>query len=156
MIEIERKFLVKDQSYENEVVTSRAIKQGFLSTDPNRTVRIRVEETRGFITVKGISTDGGVSRFEWENPLSKAAAEALFKLCLPGKIEKTRHVVLLGSHRFEVDVFGGDNQGLIVAEVELSDLNQAFEKPAWLGVEVTGEKKYYNASLSQHPYKDWK
>jgi CYTH domain-containing protein len=93
MIEIERKFLVKDQSYENEVVTSRAIKQGFLSTDPNRTVRIRVEETRGFITVKGISTDGGVSRFEWENPLSKAAAEALFKLCLPGKIEKTRHVV---------------------------------------------------------------
>ncbi len=98
MIEIERKFLVKDQSYENEVVTSRAIKQGFLSTDPNRTVRIRVEETRGFITVKGISTDGGVSRFEWENPLSKEAAEALFKLCLPGKIEKTRHVVTVGSH----------------------------------------------------------
>ena len=156
MIEIERKFLVKDQSYENEVVTSRAIKQGFLSTDPNRTVRIRVEETRGFITVKGISTDGGVSRFEWENPLSKAAAEALFKLCLPGKIEKTRHVVSVGSHLFEVDVFGGDNQGPIVAEVELSDPNQAFEKPAWLGVEVTGEKKYYNASLSQHPYKDWK
>ena len=156
MIEIERKFLVKDQSYENEVVTSRAIKQGFLSTDPNRTVRIRVEETRGFITVKGISTDGGVSRFEWENPLSKAAAEALFKLCLPGKIEKTRHVVSVGSHLFEVDVFGGDNQGLIVAEVELSDPNQAFEKPAWLGVEVTGENKYYNASLSQHPYKDWK
>ena len=156
MIEIERKFLVKDQSYENEVVTSRAIKQGFLSTDPNRTVRIRVEETRGFITVKGISTDGGVSRFEWENPLSKAAAEALFKLCLPGKIEKTRHVVSVGSHLFEVDVFGGDNQGLIVAEVELSDPDQAFEKPAWLGVEVTGENKYYNASLSQHPYKDWK
>jgi CYTH domain-containing protein len=156
MIEIERKFLVKDQSYENEVVTSRAIKQGFLSTDPNRTVRIRVEETRGFITVKGISTDGGVSRFEWENPLSKAAAEALFRLCLPGKIEKTRHVVSVGSHLFEVDVFGGDNQGLIVAEVELSEPNQAFEKPAWLGVEVTGEKKYYNASLSQHPYKDWK
>ena len=156
MIEIERKFLVKDQSYENEVVTSRAIKQGFLSTDPNRTVRIRVEETRGFITVKGISTDGGVSRFEWENPLSKAAAEALFKLCLPGKIEKTRHVVSVGSHLFEVDVFGGDNQGLIVAEGELSEPNQAFEKPAWLGVEVTGEKKYYNASLSQHPYKDWK
>jgi CYTH domain-containing protein len=156
MIEIERKFLVKDQSYENEVVTSRAIKQGFLSTDPNRTVRIRVEETRGFITVKGISTDGGVSRFEWENPLSKAAAEALFKLCLPGKIEKTRHVVSVGSHLFEVDVFGGDNQGLIVAEVELSESNQAFEKPAWLGVEVTGENKYYNASLSQHPYKDWK
>ena len=156
MIEIERKFLVKDQSYENEVVTSRAIKQGFLSTDPNRTVRIRVEETRGFITVKGISTDGGVSRFEWENPLSKAAAEALFKLCLPGKIEKTRHVVSVGSHLFEVDVFGGDNQGLIVAEVELSEPNQAFEKPAWLGVEVTGENKYYNASLSQHPYKDWK
>jgi CYTH domain-containing protein len=106
--------------------------------------------------VKGISTDGGVSRFEWENPLSKAAAEALFKLCLPGKIEKTRHVVSVGSHLFEVDVFGGDNQGLIVAEVELSEPNQAFEKPAWLGVEVTGEKKYYNASLSQHPYKDWK
>jgi CYTH domain-containing protein len=156
MIEIERKFLVKDYSFENEAVTSRAIKQGFLSTDPNRTVRIRVEETRGFITVKGISTDGGVSRFEWENPLSKAAAEALFKLCLPGKIEKTRHVVSVGSHLFEVDVFGGDNQGLIVAEVELSEPNQAFEKPAWLGVEVTGEKKYYNASLSQHPYKDWK
>lgn len=156
MIEIERKFLVKDYSFENEAVNSRAIKQGFLSTDPNRTVRIRVEETGGFITVKGISTDGGVSRFEWENPLSKEAAEALFKLCLPGKIEKTRHVVSVGSHHFEVDVFYGDNQGLVIAEVELSDSKQEFEKPAWLGKEVTGDQKYYNASLSQHPFKDWK
>ena len=156
MIEIERKFLVKDYSFENEAVTSRAIKQGFLSTDPNRTVRIRVEETGGFITVKGISTDGGVSRFEWENPLSKEAAEALFKLCLPGKIEKTRHVVTVGSHHFEVDIFYGDNQGLVIAEVELSDPKQVFEKPAWLGKEVTGDQKYYNASLSQHPFKDWK
>ncbi|MDA8568624.1 CYTH domain-containing protein [Flavobacteriaceae bacterium] len=156
MIEIERKFLVKDYSFENEAVTIRAIKQGFLSTDPNRTVRIRVEETGGFITVKGISTDGGVSRFEWENPLSKEAAEALFKLCLPGKIEKTRHVVSVGSHHFEVDVFYGDNQGLVIAEVELSDSKQEFEKPAWLGKEVTGDQKYYNASLSQHPFKDWK
>ena len=156
MIEIERKFLVKDYSFENEAVTSRAIKQGFLSTDPNRTVRIRVEETGGFITVKGISTDGGVSRFEWENPLTKEAAEALFKLCLPGKIEKTRHVVTVGSHHFEVDIFYGDNQGLVIAEVELSDPKQVFEKPAWLGKEVTGDQKYYNASLSQHPFKDWK
>ena len=156
MIEIERKFLVKDYSFENEAVTSRAIKQGFLSTDPNRTVRIRVEETGGFITVKGISTDGGVSRFEWENPLTKEAAEALFKLCLPGKIEKTRHVVSVGYHHFEVDVFYGDNQGLVIAEVELSDPKQVFEKPAWLGKEVTGDQKYYNASLSQHPFKDWK
>ena len=156
MIEIERKFLVKDRSFENEAETSRTIKQGFLSTDPKRTVRIRVEETRGYITVKGISTDGGVSRFEWENPLSKEAAEALFKLCLPGKIEKTRHIVTVGSHHFEVDVFDGDNQGLIVAEIELSDPEQVFEKPAWLGAEVTGDQKYYNAYLSQHPYKDWK
>lgn len=156
MIEIERKFLVKDHRFENEAVTSRTIKQGFLSTDPNRTVRIRVEETGGFITVKGISTDGGVSRFEWENPLSKEAAEALFQLCLPGKIEKTRHVVSVGSHHFEVDVFYGDNQGLVIAEVELSDPEQVFEKPAWLGKEVTGDQKYYNASLSQHPFKDWK
>ena len=155
MIEIERKFLVKDHRFENEAVTSRTIKQGFLSTDPNRTVRIRVEETGGFITVKGISTDGGVSRFEWENSLSKEAAEALFKLCLPGKIEKTRHVVSVGSHHFEVDVFYGDNQGLVIAEVELSDPKQEFEKPAWLGKEVTGELKYYNSMLSQKPYKEW-
>ena len=148
MIEIERKFLVKDHRFENEAVTSRTIKQGFLSTDPNRTVRIRVEEHLGFITVKGISTDGGISRFEWENTLSKEAAEALFKLCLPGTIEKTRYVVPIGTIHFEVDVFYGRNLGLIIAEVELSDSDQVFEKPAWLGAEVTGDKKYYNASLS--------
>ena len=117
MIEIERKFLVKDHRFENEAVTSRTIKQGFLSTDPNRTVRIRVEEHLGFITVKGISTDGGISRFEWENTLSKEAAEALFKLCLPGTIEKTRYVVPIGTIHFEVDVFYGRNLGLIIAEV---------------------------------------
>ena len=154
MIEIERKFLVKDHRFENEAVTSRTIKQGFLSTDPNRTVRIRVEEHLGFITVKGISTDGGISRFEWENTLSKEAAEALFKLCLPGTIEKTRYVVPIGTIHFEVDVFYGRNLGLIIAEVELSDPDQVFEKPAWLGAEVTGDKKYYNASLSQFPFKD--
>ena len=135
-------------------MTSRTIKQGFLSTDPNRTVRIRVEEHLGFITVKGISTDGGISRFEWENTLSKEAAEALFKLCLPGTIEKTRYVVPIGTIHFEVDVFYGRNLGLIIAEVELSDPDQVFEKPAWLGAEVTGDKKYYNASLSQFPFKD--
>ena len=155
MIEIERKFLVKDHRFENEAVTSRTIKQGFLSTDPNRTVRIRVEEHLGFITVKGISTDGGISRFEWENTLSKEAAEALFKLCLPGTIEKTRYVVPIGTIHFEVDVFYGRNLGLIIAEVELSDSDQVFEKPAWLGAEVTGDKKYYNAYLSQFPFKDW-
>ena len=155
MIEIERKFLVKDHRFENEAVTSRTIKQGFLSTDPNRTVRIRVEEHLGFITVKGISTDGGISRFEWEDTLSKEAAEALFKLCLPGTIEKTRYVVPIGTIHFEVDVFYGRNLGLIIAEVELSDSDQVFEKPAWLGAEVTGDKKYYNASLSQFPFKDW-
>ena len=155
MIEIERKFLVKDHRFENEAVTSRTIKQGFLSTDPNRTVRIRVEEHLGFITVKGISTDGGISRFEWENTLSKEAAEALFKLCLPGTIEKIRYVVPIGTIHFEVDVFYGRNLGLIIAEVELSDSDQVFEKPAWLDAEVTGDKKYYNASLSQFPFKDW-
>lgn len=155
MIEIERKFLVKDHRFENEAVTSRIIKQGFLSIDPNRTVRIRVEEQLGFITVKGISTDGGISRFEWENTLSKEAAEALFKLCLPGTIEKIRYVVPIGTIHFEVDVFYGRNLGLIIAEVELSEPDQVFEKPAWLGAEVTGDKKYYNASLSQFPFKDW-
>jgi adenylate cyclase len=155
MIEIERKFLVKDHRFENEAVTSRTIKQGFLSTDPNRTVRIRVEEHLGFITVKGISTDGGISRFEWENTLSKEAAEALFILCLPGTIEKTRYVVPIGTIHFEVDVFYGRNLGLIIAEVELSDPDQVFEKPAWLGAEVTGDKKYCDAPLSQFPFRDW-
>lgn len=155
MIEIERKFLIRDHSFEKEAISKRLIKQGFLSTDPERTVRIRVEETKGFLTVKGISNDGGLSRFEWETPLTKQEADALFLLCLPGAIEKTRYVVPLKGLYWEIDVFYGDNQGLVLAEVELANPSQVFEKPSWVGAEVTGQKKYYNASLSRRPFKEW-
>lgn len=155
MIEIERKFLVKSDAFKNKAHTKTRLIQGFLNTHPERTVRVRVKGDYGFLTVKGKSTNDGLSRFEWETEIPKTNAEALLKLCEPSLIDKIRYEIPVGNHTFEVDEFFGDNEGLIVAEVELSSENETIEKPNWLGKEVTGQTKYYNSQLSKQPYKTW-
>jgi CYTH domain-containing protein len=155
MIEIERKFLVKSNAFKDEAFKETRITQGFLNTHKDRTVRIRVKGDKGFITVKGKSSEDGLSRFEWEKEIAINEAESLLKLCEPTIIDKIRYEVKMGQHVFEVDEFFGDNLGLIVAEVELETDMETFEKPSWLGEEVTGNVKYYNSLLSKHPYNAW-
>lgn len=156
MIEIERKFLVTSQTFKNEASLQVHIVQGFLNTDPERTVRIRIKGSKGFITVKGKTSKSGTTRFEWEKEIAVEEAENLLKLCEKGVIDKMRYEVPYKSHNFEVDVFQEDNEGLILAEVELDTETEAFEKPEWLGKEVTGDLRYYNSQLSKNPYKLWK
>ncbi|MFT5750573.1 MAG: adenylate cyclase [Flavobacteriales bacterium] len=155
MHEIERKFLVLSDAFKKEAQTTTRITQGYLSTDPERTVRVRIKGATGYLTIKGKSNESGTTRVEVEEEIAFAKAETLLSLCLPGVIDKTRHEVSSGNHLWEVDEFYGDNQGLIVAEIELNDENESFEKPKWLGTEVTGDKKYYNSQLSAHPYQHW-
>lgn len=155
MIEIERKFLVKSEAYKARASTKTRIVQGFLNTDPNRTVRIRIKGDIGYITVKGKSNDTGTSRFEWEKEISVEEADVLLKLCEKGILEKSRYEIPLGDHVYEVDEFYGDNLGLTVAEIELNAENELFTKPDWLGKEVTGEVKYYNSQLSKNPFINW-
>ena len=155
MIEIERKFLVLSDNYKKEANKKERIVQGFLNTNPERTVRIRIKGEKGFITVKGKSNGEGTTRFEWEKGIPVSEAQELLQLCEKGVLEKVRYEVPLGNHVFEVDEFFGDNKGLTVAEVELSSENEIFEKPSWLGSEVTGQIKYYNSQLSNLPFKDW-
>ncbi|MCL6264645.1 CYTH domain-containing protein [Craterilacuibacter sp. RT1T] len=153
-VEIERKFLVTGD-FRTAAHAQQRITQGYLSSVPERTVRVRIKGEQGFITVKGIGNASGASRYEWEREIPRAEAEALLALCEPGVIDKTRHLVTAGVHTFEVDEFFGDNQGLIVAEIELDHEDEAFLRPAWLGAEVTGEARYYNSALMQHPFKSW-
>lgn len=155
MIEIERKFLVRSDVFKNESKRQVRIVQGFLNTDPLRTVRVRIMGDNGFLTVKGIGNDQGTTRFEWEREIPVPEAEALLKLAEPGVIDKIRYVVPIGRHLFEVDEFFGENQGLIVAEIELQNEDEPFDRPSWLGEEVTGDKKYYNSQLSKRPYGSW-
>ncbi|SNR68072.1 CYTH domain-containing protein [Lutibacter flavus] len=153
--EIERKFLVKNDDFKKESFKETKIVQGFLSTVPERTVRIRIKGDKGFITVKGIGNKSGTSRYEWEREISVEDATDLLKISEPGVIDKTRNNVKSGEHTFEVDEFYGENDGLIVAEVELGSENENFIKPNWLGEEVTGQVKYYNSMLMKNPYKNW-
>ncbi len=153
--EIEKKFLV-DGDFKSAAFKATRITQGYLSSVPERTVRVRVKGDKGFITVKGIGNESGASRFEWEKEIPVEEVKALLQICEPGVIDKTRYLVKAGEHTFEVDEFYGDNEGLTVAEVELSDENEAFDKPSWLGKEVTGDAKYYNSMLMKNPYKNWK
>lgn len=155
MLEIERKFLVTSEAFKTEAFNSYNIKQGFLSSLKERVVRVRLIKDGGFLTIKGKPKTGGISRFEWETKISQHEAESLLKLCEDGIIDKIRYEVNCGKHIFEIDEFFGDNEGLIVAEVELSSEAEHFEKPKWLGKEVTGEVKYYNSQLSKLAYKDW-
>ncbi len=152
--EIERKFLVKGEFKELATKATR-ITQGYLSSVPERTVRVRVKGEKGFITIKGIGSDSGASRFEWEKEIPVAEVNDLLKICEPGVIDKTRFLVPAGEHTYEVDEFYGDNEGLTVAEVELAAEDEAFVKPEWLGEEVTGDVRYYNSMLMKNPYKNW-
>ena len=154
-IEIERKFLVTSKAYRKEALKKTRITQGFLNTHKMRTVRVRVKGEQGFITVKGMSSQNGLSRFEWEKEITKQEAESLLKLCEPVVIDKLRYEVKVGNHIFEIDEFLAENDGLVLAEVELKHEAEVFEKPHWLGEEVTGNIKYYNSQLSRKPYKNW-
>ena len=154
-IEIERKFLVKNLNYKSESFEKKYIKQGYLNSNKNRTVRIRVSNNTGFITIKGKSNKNGTSRFEWEKEISATEAEELLLLCEPTIIEKTRYLIKVGYHTFEVDEFAGENSGLVVAEIELNAEDEVFEKPNWLSKEVTGDLKYYNSSISKLPFINW-
>ena len=156
MQEIERKFLVLSEAYKDQTFGKEKIVQGFLARHPERTVRVRIKGEQGFLTIKGKSPDGGVSRFEWEKEIPLSEAEALFESCEPGRIEKVRHLVKVGEHVFEVDEFHGENEGLTVAEIELSAPDEEFTRPEWLGEEVTGDNRYYNSQLSKFPYSKWK
>lgn len=155
MVEIERKFLVTSDLYKKDAFKKESIIQGFLNTDPERTVRVRLKDTTGFLTVKGITLEKGTTRFEWEKEISGDDAKHLLKLCEEGKVEKIRYSVRSGDHMVEVDEFLGDNFGLVLAEIELSSAEENYVKPTWLGTEVTGEPKYYNSQISKHPFKLW-
>ncbi len=154
--EIERKFLVKSDAFKEQAVKATRITQGYISSVPERTVRVRIKGDKGFITIKGIGNESGASRFEWEKEIPVEDVKELLKICEPGIIDKTRYLVKVGNHTFEVDEFYGDNEGLVVAEVELKDENEEIEKPDWLGKEVTGDVKYFNSMLMKNPYKNWK
>ena len=156
MIEIERKFLVISDRYRVEASKKSTIAQGYLNSHPERSVRIRLNDQKGSMTVKGKSNESGLSRFEWEKEISKTDAEALLKLCEKTIISKTRYEVAVGNHLFEVDEFLGDNKGLVMAEVELGSEDEKFSKPDWLGEEVTGDLRYYNSNLSNSPFCNWK
>ena len=152
--EIERKFLVKGD-FKPFVQKETRIIQGYLSSVPERTVRVRTKGEKGFLTIKGIGNESGASRYEWESEISTEDAKNLLAICEPGVIDKTRYLVAVGKHTYEVDEFYGENDGLTVAEIELDSEDEAFDKPEWLGEEVTGDVKYYNSMLMKNPYKNW-
>ena len=153
--EIERKFLVKNDSFIGDSYLQKNIKQGFLNSHKKRVVRVRIQEAQSFLTIKGPSNESGTSRYEWEKEIPLEEGKQLLALCEENIIEKTRYLVKSGNHIFEVDVFMGNNRGLIIAEVELKHEEETFIKPSWILEEVTGQKKYYNALLSKYPFKDW-
>jgi adenylate cyclase len=155
MQEIERKFLVKTDAFKTEAFKQTRITQGYLSSIPERTVRIRVKGDKGYITIKGIGNDSGASRFEWEKEIPVTEVMDLMKIAELGVIDKTRYQVKKGNHTYEVDEFYGENQGLVVAEIELQNEDESFEKPDWLGEEVTGDKRYYNSMLMKQPFTKW-
>ena len=153
--EIERKFLVTNTNFIKEATSKEYIVQAFLNRNPDRTVRIRIKDDKAFITVKGVSNAEGTTRREWEYAIPVSDAKEMLKICEEGAIEKWRYLIPVGDHIFEVDIFEGENEGLIVAEVELGSEAESFQKPAWLGEEVTGNLSYYNSNLSQHPFTKW-
>lgn len=153
--EIERKFLVTNSDYREQAYACSRIVQGYICRMTGRTVRVRVRDEKGYLTIKGASHDGGLSRYEWEHEIPVDEALELMQLCESGVIDKVRYLVTSGNHTFEVDEFHGDNEGLVVAEVELSSADESFLSPSFLGKEVTGDRRYYNSCLTAHPYKEW-
>lgn len=155
MKEIERKFLVTSDRYKEQAFDQQRIEQGYLNTDSERTVRVRTKGENAFLTIKGPSNEAGLTRFEWEKEIPVDECRQLLKLCEPGIIDKTRFLVKVGEHTFEVDEFYGDNEGLVVAEVELESEDEDFQKPDWLGEDVSHLSKYSNSSLTKNPFKNW-
>lgn len=154
-VEIERKFLVKNESFKSDAFMVKNIRQGYLNSDKNRTVRVRISNDSGYLTIKGKSNTSGTSRYEWEKKIDLNDASELLLLCEADLIEKERYFIRKSNHIFEVDVFSGANEGLLLAEIELQYEDEKFEKPDWLGEEVTGNKKYYNSALSKNAYSKW-
>ena len=152
--EIERKFLVTGD-FSRQVTSAQRIVQGSICSQPGRTVRVRIRGEEGFLTIKGASDEKGLSRYEFEQKIPLADAEELLKLCEPGAIDKMRNLVPAGKHTWEIDVFHGENEGLILAEIELASEDEPFERPDWIGQEVSGDRRYYNSMLTKHPYKQW-
>lgn len=155
-MEIERKFLVRGEDYKQRSYAHSRIKQGYICSGHGRTVRVRLRDEQGFLTIKGPSLDGGLSRYEFEKEITREEAELLFRLCEPGVIDKTRYLVKSGKHTFEVDEFYGDNAGLVMAEVELSAPDEPYEKPDFIEREVTGDRRFYNSHLRLNPFCLWK
>ena len=155
MIEIERKFLVTSTDFKSQAFNEKQISQGYLNSDPERTVRIRIANNKGFLTIKGKGNKSGMSRFEWEKEIPLEEARALLTLSEKGAINKMRFEIKVGNHIYEVDEFYGENEGLIIAEIELSSETEPFEKPDWLGEEVTNDSRFYNAYLSKNPFTSW-
>lgn len=154
-LEIERKFLVAGE-YKPLATSHSRIVQGYISSQRGRTVRVRLRDGRGFLTIKGPSSADGLARYEFEKEITQDEALSLLRLCEPGIIDKERWLVPAGHHVFEVDEFFGANAGLVVAEVELSAEGEAFARPPFLGREVTGDRRFYNSCLRAHPYSEWK
>ena len=153
--EIERKFLITSNSFKQNISSKYNIVQGYLSTDPSRSVRLRISNSKGYLTIKGRASKNGLSRLEWEKELPIKEANELIALCLPNKIVKTRYKVNYKGRIFYIDIFEGMNEGLNIAEIELNSEQDTFEKPKWLGKEITGIKKYYNSQLCQNPFTKW-
>jgi len=167
-IETERKFLVIDDSFKAEAIESHHMVQGYIAHDSGRTVRVRIADERGILTIKGPSHNG-MSRLEWEMEIPLKDAQDLMMLSTGPVIDKTRYIVpartsgdadsLAAGHKgryFEVDEFYGDNEGLVMAELETASEDETFDRPSWLGDEVTGDRRFYNSYLSLHPFKSWK
>lgn len=154
-LEIERKFLVKGDGYKQQAYSSSRIKQGYICSGHGRTVRVRIRDARGYLTIKGPAKNGGFGRYEFEKEITLTEAEELMRLCEPGMIDKTRYLVKSGKHIFEVDEFYGENEGLVMAEVELGSEDEPYEKPDFIGKEVTGDRRYYNSHLRENPFSLW-
>ncbi len=154
-LEIERKFLVKGDGYKQLAFDSSRIKQGYICSERGRTVRVRIRDSHGYLTIKGPSENGGLSRYEFEKEITLDEATQLMALCEPGIIDKRRYLVKSGSHTFEVDEFYGENEGLVMAEVELGSEDESYEKPDFIGEEVTGDRRYYNSQLRRNPFSVW-
>lgn len=155
MIEIERKFLVLSTDFINQSHRHFKIAQGYLNSAPERNVRVRIKDDKSYLTIKGMGNATGTTRLEWEKEIPLEEGKKLLDLCEKGIIDKTRYLVNKGLHVFEIDIFHGENQGLIMAEIELSDEKESFEKPHWLGKEVTNDERFYNAFLSRKPFTSW-
>ena len=155
-LEIERKFLVLNDSYKQESFSHSHIQQGYICSERGRTVRVRIRDEQAFLTIKGPSTDNGLSRYEFEKEITLEESKQLMQLCEPGIIDKIRWLVKCEQHIFEVDEFFGENAGLVMAEVELSSVDESVKLPDFIGKEMTGDRRYYNSHLRKHPFKEWK